>query len=340
MDWTMDIGGESLLLRETAPLRGRLRRFFGERGDLIYVGTLLRTLHGGSLVTLPLAFSTSVLGFLFPTVSYDDFVATTFLPKLLSIRSSIPAFLAQDLQTENSAVLFYGTRLVGVADSGLDAWSPWTKSRSRLLEVLFLYSMVGPCGRPVFFQAQEPAGADVVFQDFALNLGNVGWRCSASSRTLSAGPGGTLFRAAVTPLRNSIAQPGALMERDSRSSDPEVLLRKCRTIEEMFQLYDGTMDLPSQGRRDPALEEIWLFLNHLAVNIRLGLLEKFLQVGAGESPSVVEDLLQGLAGIRATLENGSWTVTPPSPETKALCEKIQVNPMDFSPLKDLAATLR
>ena len=138
----------------TAAMRERLKEFFPDIWETIYVAAVLRAVKEPRFRRLQAHYETSFIAHLFPDLSFDAPSNTDFLQALGRRREAISRYMQEDVNKQEVFILFDGHRLITssktmeLAELGYDS-----KRRFKpQVNLLYVYSLGNDSSMPVYYK--------------------------------------------------------------------------------------------------------------------------------------------------------------------------------------------
>ena len=138
----------------TAAMRERLKEFFPDIWETIYVAAVLRAVKEPRFRRLQAHYETSFIAHLFPNLSFDAPSNTDFLQALGRRREAISRYMQEDVNKQEVFILFDGHRLITssktmeLAELGYDS-----KRRFKpQVNLLYVYSLGNDSSMPVYYK--------------------------------------------------------------------------------------------------------------------------------------------------------------------------------------------
>ncbi|MCF7946778.1 MAG: transposase [Spirochaetia bacterium] len=102
------------------------------------------------------------------------------------------------------------------------------------------------------------------------------------------------------------------------------LYKTRQEIEQTFKSYDNTLDSSSSYMRDVHSSEAWLFINHLALQMLYGILDRIASYQLTDRYSF-NDMIAYLKGIRVNIIDQRSYISKITKKTKELCSQLDLN---------------
>lgn len=138
----------------TVSMRERLKEFFPDIWQTIYVAAILRAIKEPRFRSLQVHYETSLLAHLLPNLSFDAPSNAAFLQVLGRRRKAICRFMQEDVNSNDVFILFDGHRLITssktmeLAELGYDS-----KRRFKpQVDLLYVYSLSSDVSTPVYYK--------------------------------------------------------------------------------------------------------------------------------------------------------------------------------------------
>ena len=170
----VDVGGPLFLWERTTEMRDRLKKYFPDLWEKIYVTTLLRTLKGPRFRRLQVHYETSFLAHMFPKMGFAALNTSEFLQTLGRRRAAISNFMQEDVSRKDVFILFDGHRLITssktmeLAELGYDSKRRYMPQ----INLLYVYSMGNDDASPVYYKQYLGSTPDVTaFPDLLKECG-------------------------------------------------------------------------------------------------------------------------------------------------------------------------
>ncbi len=102
------------------------------------------------------------------------------------------------------------------------------------------------------------------------------------------------------------------------------LYKTRQEIEQTFKSYDTVLEGSASYMQDLHALEAWLFINHLALQMLYGVIDRIAAAGLTSTYSF-NDMISYLKGIRVNRINNVWYVSKVTKKTQSLCDKLDLN---------------
>lgn len=166
---TVEIGATLYFYQRTVGLRERLKKYFPDIWEKIYVIHLLRLIYEPKFKRLKLYYQCSILSEIFPYIDLSHPGIRAILLEIGRRRSAIHEFMKEDLSKENTYLLVDGHRLITeskkriLPDIGYDS----KKRYKTQINLLYIFLIENYCGKPAYYKQFCGNTPDVTaFEDF------------------------------------------------------------------------------------------------------------------------------------------------------------------------------
>jgi len=111
---------------------------------------------------------------------------------------------------------------------------------------------------------------------------------------------------------------------DLNCQQVHLLYKTRQEIEQTFKSYDTVLDSSASYLQDLHALEAWLFINHLALQMLYGILDRIAAADLTGTYSF-NDMISYLRGIRVNRINNQWYFSKVTKKTKDLCQKLELD---------------
>ena len=150
----VEAGAVLYFWERTASLRERLKEYFPDLWEKLYVAAVLRAIKEPRFRRLQAHYETSLLAHLIPDLSFDPLSNSSLLQTLGRRRETISRFMREDVNKRDVFILFYGHRLITssktmeLAELGYDS-----KRRFKpQVNLLYVYTLGNDTSMPVYYK--------------------------------------------------------------------------------------------------------------------------------------------------------------------------------------------
>ena len=150
----VEAGAVLYFWERTASLRERLKEYFPDLWEKLYVAAVLRAIKEPRFRRLQAHYETSLLAHLIPDLSFDPLSNSSLLQTLGRRRETISRFMREDVNKRDVFILFDGHRLITssktmeLAELGYDS-----KRRFKpQVNLLYVYTLGNDTSMPVYYK--------------------------------------------------------------------------------------------------------------------------------------------------------------------------------------------
>lgn len=177
----VEMGVTRFFYRRTSVMRERLRKYFPDIWEKIYVTALLRTSQDNRFRRLQVNYEDSILYYMYPGLSFSGASMTDLLDVLGRRREAIRMFMQEDVAADDVFLLCDGHRLLS-ASRTMDNAEIGYDSKVRYkpqINVLYIFSLGEGTGSAVFYKQYAGSTADTVaFRDIIHDADAYGKDCT------------------------------------------------------------------------------------------------------------------------------------------------------------------
>lgn len=202
-------GASVFLYSRTEEIRKKLKIFFPEIWDKIYIIVLLRIIYDSRFRRIQLHYENCILSHIFKNVSFTSQGIANFLKTLGKFRNKICSYMREDLNCYDKFIIFDGHRILSNsrtmenAEKGYDS-----KMRFKpQINLLYMFSLGRNTGYPVYYKQFIGSTPDVTaFQDILSESSAKGKDCTIiADKGFSSGAGFELLESVnlkyIIPLK-------------------------------------------------------------------------------------------------------------------------------------------
>ncbi len=159
----VEVGAVNYIYQRTEWMRGRLRKYFPDLWEHVYVAAVIRAIYDCRFRRLQLHYEDSILSYLYPGLSFMPNSVTEFLNALGRMRGAIRGYMQEMVAEHERFLLFDGHRLLSAsrtmdnAECGYDS-----KMRYRpQINLLYMFTLGEDIGYPVYYKQYLGSTLDV-----------------------------------------------------------------------------------------------------------------------------------------------------------------------------------
>lgn len=169
---TLEIGASSFFYLKSNNLRERLKKFFPDMWQFIYVTHLLRLIYEAKFKRLKVHYQYSILSAIYPYLYFNPKSVNKCIKELGKRRSAIREFMKEDLNRKDTYLLIDGHRLITsskkreLPEIGYDSKQRYKPQ----INLLYIFSLSKESGIPAYYKQYSGSTLDVVaFSDILLD---------------------------------------------------------------------------------------------------------------------------------------------------------------------------
>lgn len=160
---TVDVGTPLFFWQRSSFLLARLKKYFPDCWQQLFVLAVLRAAKGPRFKRLELHYETSFFSYMYPGLSFGPMQLAALLRDVGRRRQAISSFMKEDLKDPGAFILFAGHRLITASHTMPFAERGYDSKHRYLPQINLLYIYrVGPqLGRPVYYKQLIGSTPDV-----------------------------------------------------------------------------------------------------------------------------------------------------------------------------------
>ena len=173
----VEIGAVGYFYRHTEVMRDKLKLFFPDIWEKLYVIALIRTIYGPRFRHLQLHYEESAVSYLYPNLGFSAPEITSFLKELGRRRDQIRQYMRDMVAQEKRFIIFDGHRLLSAsvtvdnAEKGYDSKMRYKPQ----INLVYIFSLGAASGCPVYYKQYIGSTPDVTaFADILVESGVAG----------------------------------------------------------------------------------------------------------------------------------------------------------------------
>ena len=171
MSDTVEVGAVTYFYSRSLSLRNRLKKYFPDNWQFLYVIALMRLIYGPHFRRIKLHYQTSMAGEIFPGLDLSPVAIRNLLVELGKKRATIREFMMEDLIQDGTYLLVDGHRLI-TASEGRDLAELGYDSKHRYkpqINLLYLFKLTESLGLPAYYKQYAGSTPDVTAFEDLLN---------------------------------------------------------------------------------------------------------------------------------------------------------------------------
>lgn len=171
MSDTVEVGATTYFYSRSLALRLRLKEYFPDIWQFLYVIAVIRLIYGPQFRRIKLHYQTSMIGEIFPGLDLGPAALRSLLVELGKKRETIREFMLEDLVTADTYLLVDGHRLI-TASLGRDLAELGYDSKMRYkpqINLLYLFRLTESLGLPAYYKQYAGSTPDVTAFEDLLN---------------------------------------------------------------------------------------------------------------------------------------------------------------------------
>lgn len=159
----VEVGAVNYIYPRTVWMRSRLRKYFPDLWEYIYVAAVVRAVYDCRFRRLQLHYEDSILSYLYPGLSFMPNAVTEFLNTLGRKRGAIRSYMQEMVAEHERFLLFDGHRLLSAshtvdnAECGYDSKMRYKPQ----INLLYMFTLSGTIGYPVYYKQYLGSTLDV-----------------------------------------------------------------------------------------------------------------------------------------------------------------------------------
>ena len=165
---TLEVGATAYFYERTQETRLRLKKYFSDIWQIIYVIYLLRLIYEPKFKRLKTHYQYSILSQIFPYIDLCPAAVRMSLIEIGKRRSAIRDFMREDISKEGVYLLVDGHRLITASKNRLLAEQGYDSKRRYKLQVnlLYIFSLGSKSGLPAYYKQYIGSTPDITaFKD-------------------------------------------------------------------------------------------------------------------------------------------------------------------------------
>lgn len=163
MNDVVEVGAVNFIFQRTEWMRGRLRKYFPDLWEAVYVAAVIRAVYDCRFRRLQIHYEDSILSYIYPGLSFMPNAVTEFLNTLGRMRGAMRGYMREMVAEHERFLLFDGHRLLSAshtvdnAECGYDSKMRYKPQ----VNLLYMFTLGENTGYPVYYKQYLGSTLDV-----------------------------------------------------------------------------------------------------------------------------------------------------------------------------------